>query len=63
MENLGNRMYANLKEASEIANNLLSDLNEGRLSVIVIEEVEKRCRGYENFDWLVNKVLTLMAMK
>lgn len=56
-------MYANLKEASEIANNLLSDLNEGRLSAIVIEEVEKRCRGYENFDWLVNKVLTLMAMK
>jgi len=54
--------YATIVEAKDISKKLFSDLKEGRLSKVGIDEIRVRCLGYNNYDWLVNKVLRLMIM-
>ncbi len=55
--------HAGLKEARGVVDKLWDDCKSGRLSKIGIDEIRVRCLGYENYDWLVDKVLRLMIMK
>lgn len=64
--------YAQLSDARRIADELWDECKRGTLSKIGIDEIRAACGyqathwnrdGWENYDWLVDKVLRLIIMK